>query len=80
MLAIAFDAFRTPYIEGRASVIAKTQRPHWYLVRFAGEKGVRARFLNPDWTTNAKRSCGLLRGFLLAMERPLIDDFYPDNN
>jgi hypothetical protein len=65
-----------PFIEGYARILATTAEANFYLLRFAGERVARTRFVNPDWRQSAERSLTLLREFLRTGDRPQFEDFF----
>jgi len=74
------SALGRPFCEGEALIDAISDRPHYYSVRFRGERASRLRFVNPDWQQDPARSLALLTEFWLAsLAPPAIDEFFPSN-
>lgn len=67
-----------PYLEGQATIEASGDRPHFYRVRFHGERVTRLRFVNPDWQQDPAHSLALLIQFWRATASPSFDEFFPD--
>lgn len=67
-----------PFIEGRGVIEGACRRPHYFYVRFDGEKICRVRFVHPDWQQNPERCLELLQAFWAAsLAPPVIDEFFP---
>lgn len=71
-----------PILEGHAVIIARSDQPHLYYVRFRDEKRSRLRFVNPDWQVQPERSFALLHAFWRSSRAadPQIDDFFPSDS
>jgi hypothetical protein len=69
------------FIEGRARIEAACAAPHYYRVRFEGERVSRIRFVHPDWQRDPHDALELMNSFLCANDAaPSFDDFFPDDN
>ena len=68
-----------PYLESFAQVRSRYDAPHFYLVRFKGERVLRIRFINPEWQLDPEHSLALLLSFWDATMSPSFDEFFPDN-
>jgi hypothetical protein len=66
-----------PYLEGLAQIRSRYDAPHFYRVRFKGERVLRTRFINPNWQRNPERSLALLLAFWDATASPSFDEFFP---
>ena len=67
-----------PYMEARGVIQGACRRPHFFYVRFFGERVSRVRFVHPDWRQDPERCLTLLRSFWEASrEPPAIDEFFP---
>jgi len=70
-----------PFVEGEAVVIESiAHRPHFYRVRFLGERLSTTRFVHPDWQTDTERSLALLYEMCRASALPEFEEFFPDEN
>jgi len=65
------------FIEGRGVIERRCRRPHFFYVRFDGEKVCRIRFVLP-WQYDPERCLALLRAFWEAScAPPSVDEFFP---
>jgi len=68
-----------PYLESFAQVRSRYDAPHFYRVRFKGERVLRVRFINPEWQRDPERSLALLLSFWDATMSPSFDEFFPND-
>jgi hypothetical protein len=70
------NASGCPFCEGQASISAIDSQPHYYRVRFRGDRVMRIRFVHPDFQGDPTRSLTLLTEFWRANTSPSFDDFF----